>query len=434
MSAASPDPGAVPPRRVRRSLRERLVLLRENIGLAVGTVLGHRFRSFLTVLGVFIGVVIIVGVASVLNGFRQSFVDQIEAFGTNNIYIYRFPFIETGELSREVRTRKPLEFDDGLAIAALCPAVRTASADLQADFGLTAHHGGEVMDSPILRGVGPDDERLSHAVVTEGRWISEAESLHNAGVCIVGYGVVTAFFPNSSPLDEFIDVSGHRLRVIGVVEKAKDGPFGEGNREDNLIKIPYGTFKKWFPGEDDHFIVAEAKPGQLDTAVAQIEELLRLRRGVRYDEDNNFEVGTATSLIESFDKIVFATLAVMFVLSTVAFIVGGVGVMNIMLVSVTERTKEIGLRKSLGARRADIVQQFLTEAMLLTGLGGVSGLIFGELFMKGVGKLVPSLPITTPMWGRVFAFLGSVSVGVIFGMWPALKAAKLDPIEALRHE
>jgi len=155
---------------------------------------------------------------------------------------------------------------------------------------------------------------------------------------------------------------------------------------------------------------------------------------VRYDEDNNFEVGTATSLIESFDKIVFATLAVMFVLSTVAFIVGGVGVMNIMLVSVTERTKEIGLRKSLGARRADIVQQFLTEAMLLTGLGGITGLIFGELFMMGVGKLVPSLPITTPMWGRVFAFLGSVSVGVVFGMWPALKAARLDPIEALRHE
>jgi putative ABC transport system permease protein len=155
---------------------------------------------------------------------------------------------------------------------------------------------------------------------------------------------------------------------------------------------------------------------------------------VRYDAENNFEVGTANSLIESFDQIIGATLAVMFVLSSVAFMVGGVGVMNIMLVSVTERTKEIGLRKSLGARRADIVQQFLTEAMLLTGLGGVLGLVCGELLMKAIASGVPELPVSTPMLARVFAFVGSVSVGVVFGMWPALKAARLDPIEALRHE
>jgi putative ABC transport system permease protein len=431
--SAPEHPGA-PRRSARRSLRERLVLLRENVGLAVGTVLGHRFRSFLTILGVFIGVVIIVGVASVLNGFRQSFVDQIEAFGTNNIYVYRFPFIQTGELDREVRTRKPLDYEDGRAIAELCPAVRTAAADLQADFGLIARHGGQEMTTPILRGVGPEDERLSHSIITEGRWFTEAESQHNAAVCVIGDGVVQAFFPGESPLDEHIEVGGHRVRVVGCVEKNKQSAIDDGGGEDNLIKVPYGTFRKWFPGMDDHFIVAEAKPGQLDQAAAQIEELLRLRRGVRYDQDNNFEVGTANSLIESFDKIVFATLAVMFVLSTVAFMVGGVGVMNIMLVSVTERTKEIGLRKSLGARKADIVQQFLTEAMLLTGLGGLTGLLFGELFMMGVGKLVPELPITTPMWGRVFAFLGSVSVGVVFGMWPALKAARLDPIDALRHE
>jgi putative ABC transport system permease protein len=419
---------------MRRSLRDRLVLLRENVGLAVGTVLTHRFRSFLTILGVFIGVVIIVGVASVLNGFRQSFVDQIEAFGTNNIYVYRFPFVQTGELSREVRTREPLDFEDGLAIARQCPAVAAVSAGLEVGWGFSARYRGEEMTSPVLRGVPVDDERVAHIVIAEGRWFTESESQHHATVCVIGDGVRTALFANESPIDKHIDVDGHRLRVIGCAQKQKDGPFGEGNREDNVIRVPYGTFHKYYPAEDDHFLAIEARAGQLDAAVVQIEELLRLRRGVRYDAENDFEVGTANSLIESFDKIIFATLAVMFVLSTVAFIVGGVGVMNIMLVSVTERTKEIGLRKSLGARRADIVQQFLTEAVLLTGIGGVCGLVFGELFMTGVGKLVPTLPVTTPMWGRAFAFLGSVSVGVVFGMWPALKAARLDPIEALRHE
>jgi len=180
--------------------------------------------------------------------------------------------------------------------------------------------------------------------------------------------------------------------------------------------------------------VKASSPEAVPAAVEQVTELLRRRRNVRYDEENNFEVGTANSLIESFDKIIMGTLAVMFVLSTVAFIVGGVGVMNIMLVSVTERTKEIGLRKSIGARRADIVQQFLTEAVFLSGVGGVLGLVCGELLMNGLGHLVPTLPVSTPMWGRAFAFLGSVAVGVGFGMWPALKAARLDPIEALRHE
>jgi len=418
----------------RRSLRSRLVLMRENVGLALGTLASHRSRSFLTILGVFIGVLIIVGVASVLNGFRESFVEQIEEFGTNNIYVYRFPFVQMGRLSPEVRKRKPLRREDAEAIAALCPAVQAVSVGLQIDFGVTARYRGEEMQTPVLRGVPPDDERVSHVTLGEGRWFTEAECQHRGDVCVIGYGVAEALFPNESSIEKSIEVSGHRFRVIGRGEKLKEGPFGGANGEDNLIRIPYETFHKYYPNEDDHFIALEAKQGQLDTAVEQISELLRRRRNVRYDEENDFEVGTATSLIDSFDSIIMGTLAVMFVLSTVAFIVGGVGVMNIMLVSVTERTKEIGLRKSIGARSADIVQQFLTEAVFLSGVGGVLGLVCGELMMNGLGSLVPSLPVSTPMWGRAFAFLGSVAVGVGFGMWPALKAARLDPIEALRHE
>jgi putative ABC transport system permease protein len=417
-----------------RSLRSRLVLVRENVGLALGTLAANRSRSFLTILGVFIGVFIIVGVASVLNGFRQSVVDQVEEFGTNNIYVYRFPFVHTGRLSREVRTRRPLKREDALAIEEQCPSVGGVSCALEMDFGLTAKYRGEEMRTPKLRGVPPDDERVSHAVVREGRWFGAAESQHRADVCVIGFNVSEALFPNESPLEKTIDVGGHRFRVIGATEKLKAGPFGGDNDEDSVIRVPYDTFRKYYPMIDDNFIALEARPGRLDQAVEEVTVVLRQRRGVRFDEENDFEVGTANSMIESFDKIVFATLAVMFVLSTVAFMVGGVGVMNIMLVSVTERTKEIGLRKSLGARRADIVQQFLTEAMFLSGTGGILGLVLGELAMNGLGSLVPTMPVSTPMWGRLFAFFGSVTVGIVFGMWPALKAARLDPIEALRHE
>jgi putative ABC transport system permease protein len=421
--------------RTARSFRGGWVLLRENVWLALDTLASHRWRSFLTILGVFIGVLIIVGVASVLNGFRKSVVDQVEEFGTNNVYVYRFPFVQMGRLSREIRTRKPLSHEDAQAIAELCPAVGAVSVGLEVGFGVSARYRGEEMQSPILRGVSPDDESVSHVKIRDGRWFTEAECQHKSDVCVIGFNVVEALFPNESPLEKTIDVSGHRFRVIGSVEKLKGGGmFGSQNREDGLIRVPYETFHKYYPSEDDNFIALEARPGLIKEAIEQVTQLLRIRRGVRYDEENDFEVGTADSIIESFDNIVAGTLAVMFALSTVAFMVGGVGVMNIMLVSVTERTKEIGLRKSLGARRVDIVQQFLTEAVFLSGTGGLLGLLLGELLMSGIGSLVPSLPVSVPMWGRAFAFIGSMAVGVFFGMWPALKAARLDPIEALRHE
>lgn len=410
----------------------KFVAVRENTWLALDTLRAHKVRTALTVLGVFIGVFIIVAVAAVLNGFRQTIIDDIEQFGTNNIYIYRFPFVHTGPLPADVRARKPLSLEDAWAIRDRAQSVEYVSPGLQAFLANAKYHGKE-MRNPQFRGVFPEDEMVGNTIVAEGRYFTQSENEHAAPVAVIGWNVVEALYPHSSAVDKEIIVNGNKFRVVGVMEEKK-GSFGGENPEDNNILVPYKSFKKMEPNADDHFIAVRARQGKLDRAIDEITDILRRQRKVKYNESNNFEIGTADSIIEKFDQITFAVLAVMVAISSVAFMVGGVGVMNIMLVSVTERTKEIGVRKAIGARRSDIVWQFLTEAMALTGTGGVLGILIGMLGAFLCNRLVPNLPAVIPLWSYIFGFAGSVSIGLLFGIWPAVKASKLDPIEALRYE
>lgn len=413
----------------------RLALFRENVRIGLSILAERKFRSFLTIVGVLIGVLIIVGVASVLNGFRASVISQIEEFGTSNIYIYRFPFLHIGRRDRSLRNRKELTLADAWAIRDTCPSVRIVSPGLQAPGSQSAaRYRGREIEAPLFRGNFPQALEVSNSEIEEGRVFTPAENESATRVAVIGSNVRDALFPNETPIGKRISVGGGSYIVIGLLAKHREGPFGEQNHEDSIISIPYHAFQKRFPWLDDHFIAAQAHTGKLDQAIDEIEEVLRRRRKVKWDEPNDFEIGTADSIIQSFDSIVFAVLAGMFSLSTVAFLVGGVGVMNIMLASVKERTREIGVRRAVGARRRDIALQFLVEAAVLTALGGVLGVVAGEALIAAIREFVPALPAVTPMWARVFGFVGSTAVGLVFGFWPAVKAARLDPIEALRYE
>ncbi|MCA8950069.1 MAG: ABC transporter permease, partial [Planctomycetes bacterium] len=314
-------------------MRRLLFSIWENTKLAGETLLSNRMRSGLTVLGIFIGVLLVVTVASVLNGFRQSVVDQVEEFGTNNIYIYRMPFVQIGRMPREMRLRRELELEDAWAIRDLCPSVELVSPGVSAPtFLKRAVYRDEEVDGPRVRGVFPNNAEAANRVMAEGRFLSEQENAHRMAVVVLGHASAEALFPAGGALGKEILIGGNKFTVIGVCQKRKEGPFGGQNEDDTLFLIPYWTLQRYYPGRDDHFIAVRSLPGQIDSAKDEISEVLRRRRRVRWNEADDFEIGTADSLIQSFDAIVFATLAVMFMLSTVGFMVGGVGVMNIMLV------------------------------------------------------------------------------------------------------
>jgi putative ABC transport system permease protein len=417
--------------------------VRENTKLAMDTLIAHKFRAALTILGVFIGVLVIVLMAAVLNGFRQTIVDQTEGFGTRNIYLWRYPFIQMGRLSTEVLNRKPLTLEDAQAIEQQIPAVENVAPGMALSIAIPGQppplppevrYRDRTMSRPQVIGGFPIGEVVLNADVSSGRYFNDSENEHRAYVCVLGFNVVEALFPAEDPIGKVINCIGHEFTVVGTLAKLRAGPFGSENPDDNNMIIPYWTFRKINPQLDDHFIVVRMREGRLKEGINQLEEVLRRRRSVPLHAENNFQMETADSFIRTFDDIIGGVFFVMLFISSIAFIVGGVGVMNIMLVAVTERTREIGIRKAVGARRSDIVWQFLTEAVSLTGAGGTAGLLLGWFLSWAVSTLVPDLAMVIPVWAAALGFIGSVAVGIVFGLWPAVKAARLDPITALRYE
>src|SRR5437773_4749947 len=373
-------------------------------------------------------------VAALITGFDYNIQENIKQYGVDTAFISRWSQGMHGNPPLEERLRKPLALDDQRAILESCPAVKNVTAFLMPPWMQTHSvrtKAGEVT-AIDFRGVQPNFGQVyANAATLEGRFISEGDDLHREKVVMLGENVAPVLFPEGHPIGKDVMIDGTDFQVIGVVEKPKGG-FGMGD-EDRRVLIPFNTFKKTYPSADELNMRVQAYPGQLDKMVDEATEILRRRRNVKYDAKNNFSIGTAAQSVEEFHNIMMMVYIATFVLSAIGLLIGGVGVMNIMLVSVTERTREIGVRKAIGAKRKDITWQFLLEAMTLTGAGGVialflvNGLVFViRATLKWHGMV--------PVWAAVLGVSISVSVGLIFGVWPAMKAAKLDPVEALRYE
>jgi len=407
--------------------------VRENMLLAMDTLRTHKFRAFLTILGVLIGTATVIGVASIFEGLDQRVVQMMEGFGTRTLFIYKFdPGIKTS-LSHEEATRKPLTYEDAMAIRDLCPSIQTVAVEIfEWGGGTTAKHKGVQMIDANFSGPTPEAFQTMNADLKDGRLYTDVDNMHRRDVAVVGADVVKRLFSSEDPIGKTISVNGRNLEVIGTLNKRKQ--FLGDNGNDRNIYIPYFTFRKYYPDAKENFITAIAYPGKLDLARDEVESLLRRRRNVKWSQADNFGISSADAIIKQFRDIMGMVVLVTVLISSIGLMVGGIGVMNIMLVSVTERTREIGVRKAIGARRSDIAWQFLLEAMSLTGAGGVLGILFGYTLSLLIRTAVPALPSAVPLWSAVAGFIVSVSIGLFFGLWPAVKASRLDPIVALRYE
>lgn len=409
--------------------------------MSLDSIMNHKFRSFLTILGIVVGVMTAIVVASILTGLRQSIVAMIEDYGTNNIYVFHLT-TGFGEANREERNRKPLTEADADAIINQSGAIDeiTAVAPGIGNFGAASFDDNMTYEDKNYRwaqtdGVLPNYPQISNLVLREGRFITESDNQQRRNVLVIGVNAAEALFPGKEGeiVGKFVRMNGQQWEVIGVIEKRKAGFFGE-NEEDRKIFMPLRTARKAAPQLDYILLIIKAKSDQVQTAVLDTEAVLRQRREVKFGEPNDFDVKTADNFIEQFDSIIGGVGLAAIAISCLGLLVGGIGVMNIMLVSVTERTKEIGIRKAIGATKSAIVLQFLLEAMILTFFGGVIGVTLAVAISNLIMTFVPSLPASIPLWAVVLGLTVSTGVGLIFGVLPARKASKLDPIECLRYE
>ncbi len=413
----------------------------EAMRLAVGTLLAHKLRSSLTILGIVIGVTTVIAMAGVISGFNRNVIDSFQAFGSTLVQFQKYEprFGDHNSLPEEQRRRRDLTWDDAMAIKDLAPSIAAVSPERYLFEGaaeLSVRYRGREANTPTVAGVVEDYQLANNHFVARGRFITDADVAHATEVCVIGLDLVEALFPNEEPLGAQVSFRGRRFEVVGVLESKGSRFF---NSQDNFFLIPFTTFDRYFPwvknghGDTIHIATVPKKPEWVDRAIEEGTAILRQRRHLRFHQENDFAIMTPQRTIEQFKQVTSGVYLAMIFISGIGLLVGGVGVMNVMLVAVTERTREIGLRKAVGARKRDLREQFLIEAATLSGVGGVLGIGIGLAAVEAI-KRSGLLPAVAPLWAVILGFLVSVGVGVVFGFYPAVRASRLDPIVALRYE
>ena len=411
----------------------------ESVKMALDTLRINKLRSGLTILGIIIGVTTVITISSVINGLNTRVSDWVSTMGTNVFWVFHMPLININPTT-EMVTRKKLTLEDALAlrnlphVVAVDGEVRHVNEQFRVG-DVSVKYNGKKVAGAFLLGSTDHLEVVSNLNIQEGRIWNDAEDERRAHVCLVGHDTAEMLFGTEDPIGKDVNVASGLYTVIGVVDKRKQ-PFGTGkNPADNGVYFPLGTFHNLYPELKDMYIALKYDDQKnKDLVEEEIREMLRVRRKVKVESDDNFEIMSPDSLTKLWGQLTGGLVAFMIAVSSVGLMVGGVGVMNIMLVSVTERTREIGVRKAMGATKRNILAQFTTEAVTLCAVGGLFGVLTGAVITWIVYFLPIGLPATLSTMWVCIGFGVSCGIGLLFGIYPAWKASNLDPIEALRYE